>query len=60
MPKTVRGVPEVFAWLRLGPLSAGLRFDDSDGHHWQGALTVEPAGAGADQFMVRLVTARAD
>jgi putative intracellular protease/amidase len=52
--------PGSFRMASSGPLSAGLRFDDSDGHHWQGALTVEPAGAGADQFMVRLVTARAD
>jgi hypothetical protein len=52
--------PGSFCMASSGPLSAGLRFDHSDGHHWQGALTVEPAGAGADQFMVRLVTARAD
>ena len=43
-----------------GPLKAALRLDDRDGHHWQGALTVEPIAADAHQFVLRVVTARAD
>jgi putative intracellular protease/amidase len=42
-----------------GPLHAGLSFDDRDGHHWQGTVTVEPK-AGADHlYLMRISTARA-
>jgi putative intracellular protease/amidase len=52
--------PGSFHLTSSGPLKAGVSFDDRDGHHWQGALTVEPAAADAHQFLVRLVTARAN
>jgi len=51
--------PGSFHMASSGPLKAGLSFDDQDGHHWQGALTVEPTAGDAHQFLVRLVTARA-
>lgn len=51
--------PGSFHMAASGPLKAGLSFNDQDGHHWQGALTVEPT-ADAQQFLVRLVTARAN
>jgi putative intracellular protease/amidase len=51
--------PGSFRMASTGPLNAGLSFDDQDGHHWQGALTVEPT-EDAHQFLVRLVTARAN
>jgi putative intracellular protease/amidase len=51
--------PGSFRMASSGPLNAGLSFDDQDGHHWQGALTVEPTGD-AHQFQARLVTARAN
>lgn len=50
--------PGSFHMASSGPLETGLSFDEPDGHHWQGALTVEPT-ADAQQFLVRLVTARA-
>jgi hypothetical protein len=37
----------------------GLRFDDRDGHHWQGTITVEAVPADSHQFVVRIATARA-
>ena len=52
--------PGSFHMASSGPLKAGLSFDDQDGHHWQGALTVEPTAGDAQQFLVRLVTARAN
>jgi hypothetical protein len=51
--------PGSFRMASTGPLNAGLSFDDQDGHHWQGALTVEPT-EDTHQFLVRLVTARAN
>lgn len=39
-----------------GPLAARWRFDDRDGHHWQGVLTVQPTSNDARQFVVSLVT----
>ena len=41
-------------------IEAALRFDDRDGHHWQGDLMVEPIAADAHQVVLRVVTARAD
>ena len=38
------------------PLAAHWRFDDPDGHHWQGVLTVQPTSNDARQFVVSLVT----
>jgi putative intracellular protease/amidase len=52
--------PGSFHMESSGPLKAALRFNDRDGHHWQGALTVEPIAADTHQFVVRIVTARAD
>jgi len=52
--------PGSFHMASSGPLKAGVSFDDQDGHHWQGALTVEPTAGDAHQFLVRLVTARAN
>jgi putative intracellular protease/amidase len=43
-----------------GPLKANLRFDDRDGHHWGGTLTLEPVPSDAHRFVVRIATARAD
>jgi hypothetical protein len=42
-----------------GPMKADLRFDDRDGHHWQGTITVEAVPADSHQFVVRIATARA-
>jgi putative intracellular protease/amidase len=52
--------PGSFHMASSGPLKASLRFDDRDGHHWQGALSVEPIATDAHQFLVRFVTARAN
>jgi putative intracellular protease/amidase len=52
--------PGSFHMASSGPLKASLSFDDQDGHHWQGALTVEPTAGDAQQYLVRLVTARAN
>jgi putative intracellular protease/amidase len=38
------------------PLAAHWRFDDRDGHHWQGILTVEATSNDAKQFVVSLMT----
>jgi putative intracellular protease/amidase len=51
--------PGSFHMTSSGPLKASVRFDDRDGHHWQGALSVEPIATDAHQFLVRFVTARA-
>ncbi len=52
--------PGSFHMESSGPLKAALRFADREGHHWQGAFTVEPIAADAHQFVVRIVPARAD
>ena len=52
--------PGSFHMESSGPLKAVLRFNDRDGHHWQGALTVEPIPADAHQILLRVVTVRAD
>ena len=41
-----------------GSMKADLRFDDRDGHHWQGTITVEPVPTDSHQFVVRIATAR--
>jgi hypothetical protein len=52
--------PGSFHMASSGTLKASLRFDDRDGHHWQGALSVEPIATDAHEFLVRFVTARTD
>jgi putative intracellular protease/amidase len=42
------------------PNEADLRYDDREGHHWRGALTVAPSAGDAHQFVVGLVTNRID
>jgi hypothetical protein len=41
-----------------GPMQADLRFDDRDGHRWQGTITVETVPNDSHQFVVRIATAR--
>ena len=41
-----------------GPLATVWRFDDQQGRHWRGALTVEPVPGAAQKFLVRLTTDR--
>jgi hypothetical protein len=50
--------PGSFHAATVGQLKADLGYDDRDGHHWQGTLTVEPV-PGTHQFVVRLASARA-
>jgi hypothetical protein len=45
---------------QAGPLKADLHFDDRDGHHWRGTLVLEAVPSDAQQFVVRIATARAD
>jgi len=52
--------PGSFHMESSGPLTAALHFNDRDGHHWQGTLTVEPIAADVHQIVLRVVTARAD
>lgn len=51
--------PGSFHAAAAGPLKADLGYDDRDGHHWQGTLTVEPVPSGTHQFVVRFAIARA-
>jgi putative intracellular protease/amidase len=41
-----------------GPLKADLQFDDRDGHHWHGTLTLESVPSDAHQYIVRIATTR--
>jgi len=52
--------PGSFHMDSSGPLTAALHFNDRDGHHWQGTLTVELITADVHQIVLRVVTARAD
>ena len=52
--------PGSFHLESTGPFKAALRFNDQDGHRWQGALTVEPIASDVHQIVLRVVTARAD
>jgi putative intracellular protease/amidase len=51
--------PNSFRITASGPLKAELHFDDRDGGHWQGSLSLEPVAADAHKFIVRIATARA-
>jgi hypothetical protein len=35
-----------------------LQFDDRDGHHWHGTLTLESVPSDAHQYVVRIATTR--
>lgn len=50
-PKSVRMEP-------AGPLAAKLRFDDREGHHWQGVLTVAPVEGEKQQLAFRFAIDR--
>ena len=52
--------PGSFKAATSGPLSDAIGYDDRDGHHWKGTLTVKPASADAHYFTVRFVTSRSD
>jgi hypothetical protein len=41
-----------------GPLAAAWGFDDHQGRHWRGALSVEPIPGAAHKFLIRLTTDR--
>src|SRR6266481_5474138 len=49
--------PGSFHMDSSGPLTAALHFNDRDGHHWQGTLTVELITADVHQIVLRVVTA---
>jgi putative intracellular protease/amidase len=42
-----------------GPLTADVKFDDAEGGHWQGKLSVEATSTNPHQFVVRVVTGKA-
>jgi len=50
--------PESFHVVSSGPLKAYLQFDDRDGHHWHGTLTLESVPSDAHQYVVRIATTR--
>jgi len=52
--------PGSFHAEAAGPTAARLRFDDREGHHWKGELSVEPAKDEPDQGAVRISIDRAD
>jgi hypothetical protein len=52
--------PGSFYLASSGPLKTNLRFDDRDGRHWGGTLTLETVPSDAHEFVVRIATARAD
>jgi hypothetical protein len=47
--------PGSFKIAAAGPLAADLNFDDREGGHWSGVLTVEPSSTDEGQFGVRMV-----
>jgi putative intracellular protease/amidase len=51
--------PGSFYLTSSGPLKADLHFDDRDGHHWLGTLTLEAVPSDAHRFVVRIATVRA-
>jgi putative intracellular protease/amidase len=51
--------PGTFHVTSSGPLMADLHFDDRDGHHWLGTLTLEAVPSDAQRFIVRIATIRA-
>src|SRR5580698_9624303 len=52
--------PGSFHLTSSGPLGTNLRFDDRDGRHWGGTLTLETVPTDAHEFVIRIATARAD
>jgi len=50
--------PKSFQLTPSGPLTANLKFDDREGHHWKGVLAVEPE-SDASQVAWRLSIDRA-
>ncbi|MBS0297949.1 MAG: DJ-1/PfpI family protein [Proteobacteria bacterium] len=51
--------PKSFHAEAAGPLATRIRFDDRDGGHWKGALTVEPVEGEAHQVAIRIAVDRA-
>jgi putative intracellular protease/amidase len=49
--------PKSFRMEPAGPLATALRFDDREGHHWTGMLTVEPQSE-ANQVAVHIAINR--
>jgi hypothetical protein len=50
--------PGSFQVTSSGPLTADLHFNDRDGHDWHGTLTLEAVPSDAQQFVLRIATAR--
>ncbi len=50
--------PGSFRAKSAGPLTTDMTFDDREGHHWKGVLTVEPADVGAQQVAIRIAINR--
>jgi putative intracellular protease/amidase len=48
-----------FQVISSGPLKASLHFDDREGHHWLGTISLEAVPSDGQQFVVRIATARA-
>ena len=51
-------VPHSFHVAPSGTLKADLQFDDRDGHHWRGTLTLKSVPSDAHQYVVRIATNR--
>jgi len=49
--------PKTFHIAAAGPRAAKLRFDDREGHHWKGLVTVQPVD-GAEQVAFRIAINR--
>jgi hypothetical protein len=47
-----------FRATSAGPTAANMRFDDRAGHHWTGALSVEPVKDEAGQAAIRIAIRR--
>jgi hypothetical protein len=52
--------PGSFQVASSSPNAADLRYDDREGHHWRGALTVQPSQGDPHQLVVGLITSRID
>ena len=50
--------PKSFRMESAGPLAAKLQFDDREGHHWKGLLTVAPVEGEAQQLAFRFAIDR--
>jgi putative intracellular protease/amidase len=51
--------PGSFHLTLSGPFKSNLGFDDREGHHWLGTLTLEAVPSDSHRFVVRIATARA-